>query len=189
MPGQFPDPTWALFLRLPRDDKRGGNLPIHLRAILLPGAHNRGMSAEIHRPQWEIDKRLESLLDKNIRVRAHAFCPPHWNGEMSQVIEASALLLPDNTTVGDGELYLEGRLLAFRREVAIVFVFLGRPDAAGDTANGRMVYRGKAAIILPGPATVQLHQDQFIEMIPTDGRLYWSHLGATGPQFNLPLDD
>jgi hypothetical protein len=146
------------------------------------------INMEIHRPKWEIDKRLEALLGENIRLRTHAFCPPNWNGEPARLIQASGLLLPDNTTVDKDELYFEGRLLCFRREVGVVFVSIDRPDA-GNTANGRVIFRGRGAVILPGPATVQLHQEHFIEPIPADSRLYWSHLGATGPQFNLPLHD
>jgi hypothetical protein len=146
------------------------------------------MSIETHRPKWEIDKRLEALLGENIRVRAHAFCPPNWDGEPTHVIEASALILPDNTAVDRDEIYFEGKLLGFRREIAVVFVSIGKPDA-DSTANGRVAFRGRGAVILPGPATVQLHQEHFIERIPTDSIFYWSHLGSTGAQFNLPLDD
>ena len=84
------------------------------------------MSLEsIHRPEWEIDKRLKLLMGENIRVRAAAFCPPNWNGEPARSIPASNLILPDNTTVHRDELYFEGKLLAHRQEVALVFVVLG----------------------------------------------------------------
>lgn len=146
------------------------------------------MSLELQRPKWEIDKRLEALTGENIRVRAAAFCPPRWTGKSSQLIEARAFILPDNSAMDGDALYLEGRLLSFRREIGVVFVSLDRPDADA-TANGRVLFRGSGAVILPGPATVRLHTDLFIERIAADTRLYWSHLLATEPQINLPFDD
>jgi hypothetical protein len=147
------------------------------------------MSLEIgNRPEWEIDKRLKRLLGENVRVRAQAFCPPKWNGEPEKVIQASSLVLPDNTAVQKDELYFEGNLLAYRREVALVFVELGRLTLQGETANGRVLYRGRPAVILQAPAAVQLHADHFVEKIPKDFQFYWNHLILSGRQFELPLD-
>ena len=148
-----------------------------------------GMSPEIHRPRWEIDKRVHALIGENVRVKANAFSPPHLSGGPASRIEASSLVLPDNSTVDNDDLFFEGKLLAFRREVAVVIVLLGRPVISGDSANGRVLYRGKTAVILPGPATVELHRDHFIDKIPSESRLYWAHLRTSGPQFNLPFED
>jgi hypothetical protein len=144
--------------------------------------------ATIQRPEWEIDKRLKLLVGENIRVRAAAFCPPNWNGESGKVIRAANLALPDNSTVHKDELYFEGKLLSHRREVALVFVALDRLTLDGEAANGRVLYRGRQAVVLQAPATVQLHSEHFVEKLPGDFKFYWNHLTVNGPQFELPLD-
>jgi hypothetical protein len=146
------------------------------------------MTPEFQRPKWEIDKRLESLIGENIRVRASAFCPPRWNGEAGVWIEAENFILPDNSSVDGETFYLEGKLLSFERQVSIVSVCLDRPDSE-DTARGRMVYRGQSSVILPGPALVKLRQDHFVERIATDPRSYWNQLKDSGPQLTLPFEE
>jgi hypothetical protein len=145
------------------------------------------MSMEtVQRPEWEIDKRLKTLIGENVRVQASSFWPgAERNG--APPIKAKALRLPDNTTL-DGPLFLEGKLLSFRREIGVVFVTLDRPALEGDTANGRVLFRGQAAVIIQGPATVLLDASHFVEKIPNDPKLYWNHLTASGSQFDLPLD-
>ncbi len=142
----------------------------------------------VQRPEWEIDRLLKLLVGENVRVRAAAFCPPNWNGEPGQVIRAASLVLPDNSTVHKDELYFEGKLLAHRREVALVFVVLDRLTLNGETANGRVLYRGRQAVVLQAPATVQLHFEHFVEKLPNDFKFYWSHLIVSGPQFEFPFD-
>ena len=137
------------------------------------------------RPEWQIDKRLNLLIGENIRVRVSAFCPPKWNGEPANVIQAANLMLPDNSMVHRDELYFEGKLLSYRRDVAFVFLALDQSAFAGEGANGRVLYRGRQAVILHGPATVQLHPDHFIEKLPSDSSFYWDHLRIVGPQFEF----
>lgn len=147
------------------------------------------MNADIvQRPEWEIDKRLKALIGENVRVRAAAFCPPKWNGELMHVIPAADFVLPDNSTVHRDELYFEGKLLAYQRNVAVVFAMLDRLTLEGETANGRVLYRGRQAVILQAPATIQLHSEHFVERLPTDFSFYWNHLTAAGPQFEFPLE-
>ncbi len=137
------------------------------------------------RPDWKIDQQLKLLLGQNIRVRADAFTTPLWNGQPGHMIPAASLILPDNSTVHHDELFIEGKLLTFQRDVAIVSVVLERLAFDGETANGRVLLRGRQAVILQGPARVQLASDHFIEKLPTDFRFYWSHLGSSSPQFEF----
>lgn len=146
------------------------------------------MTPEFQRPKWEIDNRLQALVGENIRVKATAFCLPHWNGEAGHWIDAANFILPDNISVDKDTFYLEGKLLSFLRQVAVVSVTLGPPDIA-NTANGRIVYRGQSSVILPGPALVKLHQHHFVERIGTDPRLYWNQLRDKGPQLTFPFEE
>jgi hypothetical protein len=141
----------------------------------------------VQRPEWEIDKRLKALIGENVRVRVAAFCPPKWNGEPMHVIPAADFVLPDNSAVHKDELYFEGRLLAYQRNVAMVFAVLDSLTLEGETANGRVLYRGRQVVVLQAPATVQLHPEHLVERLPEDFKFYWNHLTAR-QQFDLPLD-
>jgi hypothetical protein len=142
----------------------------------------------VQRPEWEIDRRLKALIGENVRVRVAAFCPPKWNGEPMHVMPAADFVLPDNSTVHRDELYFEGKLLAYERNVAVVFAMLDRLTLEGEKANGRVLYRGRQAVVLQAPATVQLHPEHFVEKLPADFTFYWSHLTISGSQFELPFD-
>jgi hypothetical protein len=78
--------------------------------------------------------------------------------------------------------------LRYHRKVAVVLVMLDRLTFDGETANGRVLYRGRQAVVLQAPATVQLHPEHFVERLPSDFKLYWNHLNFPGRQFELPFD-
>ena len=75
----------------------------------------------------------------------------------------------------------------YQRDVAVVVAVLDRLTLEGETANGRVLYRERQAVVLQAPATVQLHPEHFVEKLPADFKFYWNHLSAS-QQFELPFD-
>lgn len=141
----------------------------------------------IQRPAWAIDSRLEELVGSAVRVRVETFTPRRWNGE-PHVIDLQKLTLPDGTKVDHDPTYAEGVLRGFTRHVAVVWVELDPVPLEG-TASGRTPFRGQAAVILRGPAMVELHASHFVERIPVELNQYWSHLSSLDAQMELPLVD
>jgi hypothetical protein len=111
----------------------------------------------IHRPKWPIDRLLDSLLGQNIRVAARAFVPAGWNGRVPTRFQSVRdLYLPDNTQPVDRPVFFEGRLQRFERQISIVFVELQSPTAPKQTTEATVDFRDTTAIILQGPAIVEL---------------------------------
>jgi len=137
------------------------------------------------RRAWAIDQRLADWVGFAVRVRADVFTPRRWNGE-SHSIDLRKFTLPDGTQVDRDPVYVEGMLKEFTRRIAVVWVELGPLPVVG-TAEGRVLFRGRPAVVLRGPATVQLHSSHFIEKLPTELNHYWNHLSAPDPQMELPF--
>ena len=53
-------------------------------------------------------------------------------------------------------MFFEGRLRQFDRRIGVVFVTLDALDIPVSTADGLVQFRGTAAVVLQGPATVRL---------------------------------
>jgi len=109
---------------------------------------------------------LERLLGQEVRVAAESFFPIRWNGEvLSAAVPVCELILPDNTRPGQLPVFFEGRLRRFERRIGVVFVTL---DAAmaGRSAEGMLFLRGIAAVMLRGPAVVQLAIPFRLERLP-----------------------
>ena len=146
------------------------------------------MNTEIQRPQWEIDRILESLQGQNIRVAAESFSPARWNGEPPHhFITPREFVLPDNTNAGGLPLYVEGRLREFNRQIGVVYVDLEMPALAMKSAQGTVSFRGNIAVILRGPAVVKLAFPFQIEKLPADDPNYWRDMRLPQVQFELPL--
>lgn len=142
-------------------------------------------TAIIQRPAWAIDERLEGLMGCAVRVRVETFTPRRWNGE-PHVIDLRKLTLPDGTKVDHDPVHAEGVLRTFTRRVAVVCVELDALPLEG-TAEGRVLFRGRPAVILRGPATVQLHGSHFVERVPVEQNRYWNHLSSLDAQMELPF--
>ncbi|HEY9171386.1 MAG TPA: hypothetical protein VI136_03780 [Verrucomicrobiae bacterium] len=146
------------------------------------------MNAEIQRPQWEIDRILESLLGQNIRVAAESFSPARWEGAPpGHFITPREFVLPDNTNAGGLPFYVEGRLRQFNRQIGVVFVDLEMPTLAVDSSEGMVSFRGNISVILRGPAVVKLAFPFHVEQLPADDPNYWRDMRLPLVQFELPL--
>jgi hypothetical protein len=141
----------------------------------------------VQRPEWEIDRRLKRLTGENVRVRVEAFAWRGWGREPGRMIRASDLVLPNNMQVHSERLYFEGRLAGYSRRVSVVFVVLDFLELDGKPARGRVIYRGRGAFVLQGPAVVELHFQHFVESVPEQSPFYWEHLTRVDRQWELPL--
>lgn len=143
------------------------------------------------RPRWAIDDRLERLVGGDVRVAAEAFAPVRWNSEPAPgLIPVRSLILPDNSQPGGMSVFFEGRLLAFERRIGVVFVTLAAPALPDPAAEGAQAFRGGTAVLLHGPATVQLAFPFRVEPLPADAVNYWADRRVPCAQLRLPgLDD
>jgi hypothetical protein len=140
------------------------------------------------RPQWTIDLRLERLLGQEVRVAAESFFPIRWNGDvLPAAIPVRDLILPDNTQPGLLPVFFEGRLRRFERRIGVVFVTLDAPVVAERSAEGMLFLRGMAAVLLRGPAVVQLAVPFRVERLPDNLPNYWEDLRFPAAQFRLPF--
>src|SRR5437867_10873109 len=145
-------------------------------------------SGLIHRPRWEIDTILEGLVGEDVRVAAAAFAPPMPNGKSrGSFIPANKLILPDNSSAEGLPVYFEGRLWMFARQIGVVHALLGPPVNPDKSVDGIICFRGNTAVILRGPATVELAFPFKIERLPRDGGNYWNDLQFPNAQFILPI--
>lgn len=147
-----------------------------------------GLSTSVaQRPQWTIDLRLERLLGQDVRVAAESFFPIRWNGEVLPLaIPVRDLILPDNTQPGQLPVFFEGRLRRFQRRIGVVFVTLDAPTASRST-EGMVFLRGTAAVLLKGPAVVQLAVPFRVERLPAADANYREDLRFPTAQFWLPF--
>ena len=140
------------------------------------------------RPQWDIDRLLARLVGRAIRVAAEWFSPVRWDGRsMPEFVRVADLILPDNSRPGPLPVFVERRLRQFDRRIGVVFVTLDALDIPESTADGLVQFRGAAAVVLRGPATVRLAFPFRVEPLPTDPANYWEDLRAFRAQLQLPL--
>ena len=69
----------------------------------------------------------------------------------------------------------------------MVFFTLDALDIPVSTADGLVQFRGTAAVVLQGPATVRLSFPFRVEPLPTDPVNYWEDLRGFRAQLQLPL--
>lgn len=144
--------------------------------------------ATASRPQWEIDRLLARLVGRAIRVEAEWFSPVRWDGRsLPGFVRVADLILPDNSQPGPSPVFFEGRLWQFDRRIGVVFVTLDALDIPVSTADGLVQFRGTAAVVLQGPATVRLSFPFRVEPLPTDPVNYWEDLRGFRAQLQLPL--
>ena len=142
----------------------------------------------LQRPKWPIDLVLDRLTGYDIRVAAEAFSPAGWNGELpGRFVSRHELILPDNSKAGGLPLFFEGRLRRFCRQIGVVYVDLEAPGLVAEAAEGTFNFRGKIAVILRGPAVVQLSFPFKVERLPGEACNYWADLRLPLAQFDLPF--
>lgn len=144
--------------------------------------------ANASKPQWEIDRLLARLVGRPIRVAAEWFSAVQWDGRsMPEFVRVADLILPDHSRSGPLPVFFEGRLRQFDRRIGVVFVTLNAPSLPERTADGLVQFRGAAAVVLRGPATVRLSFPFRVEPLPIDPDNYWDDLRVSCAQFGLPF--
>lgn len=140
---------------------------------------------QAHRHQWAIDRTLEGLLGQDVRAAAKSFAPALLNGAKTlRFLPVRDLYLPDNTQPAGLPVFFEGRLLEFERQIGVVFVRLDSP-ALPYTSEGAVLFRGRAVVIVRGPAAVELTSPFQVERLPTDVDNYWRDLRLPCAQFEF----
>ena len=147
------------------------------------------MSTELaQRPKWAIDRALEELVGADVRVAAKAFSPTIWTGETTpHCLPVRELFLPDNSQPEGLQVFFEGRLQRFQRQVGVVWVQLDAPALREVATDGPICFRGSMAVILRGPAVVQLAFPFQVERLPTDPCNYWRDLRVPRAQLEFPF--
>ena len=141
------------------------------------------------RPQWNIDRRLQALIGRDVRVAAESFAPVRWNGEaLPHFVHVRDLILPDQSQPRGLPVFFEGCLRQFERRIAVVYVGLEACRTTERPAEGILAFRGRAAVILHGPATVVLAFPFRVEPLPNEAHNYWEDLRLPTAQFRLPFD-
>ena len=152
-----------------------------------PGA-GLGAPVALHRPKWDIERILEKLIGQEIRVAAKAFSPPPGHHEHAPgLIPVRTLILPDNTQPSGVPVYFEGILKGFVRQIGVVFVHLESLVSQDTAADGTVPFRGKIAVIVRGPAVVQLASPFQVERLPADPNNYWRDVSFPQVQFEFPI--
>ena len=140
------------------------------------------------RPKWEIDRALEALIGRDIRVAAKSFSPPPRPGDTKlRLTPVEDLFLPDNSQPAGLPVFFEGRLLKFDRQIGVVFVHLGAPAALDGSSEGIVLFRGTTTVMVRGPAVVELTSPFKVERLPADPENYWRDLRLPRAQFELPF--
>jgi hypothetical protein len=101
------------------------------------------------------------------------------------LVPVRELYLPDNTQAGGLPVFFEGRLRQFERQIGVVCVHLDAPTTAERATEGVVCFRGQAAILLRGPAVVELAFPFHVERLPDDPNNYWLDLRLPQAQFEL----
>lgn len=138
------------------------------------------------RPKWDIDQTLESLIGQEVRVAAKSFSPTTADGTFPRgFVPVSNLFLPDNSQPAGLPVFFEGRLQRFCRRIGVVYVCLESPSNPETGADGTAPFRGSLAVILKGPAIVELAFPFKVERLPLDSDNYWRDLRVPRVQFEF----
>ena len=140
------------------------------------------------RPRWEIDRLLDSLIGIDVRVAAKSFSPPPpaYVDKPPKLMPVRDLFLPDNSQPEWLSVFFEGQLQHYERQIGVVFVKLDAPALLETAIDGLVYFRGQTAIILRGPAVVELAFPFQVERLPADPENYWRDLRLPCAQFEFP---
>jgi hypothetical protein len=95
------------------------------------------------------------------------------------------LFLPDNSQPAGLPVFFEGRLVHYERQIGVVVVFLEAPSAPEAAGDGTTLVRGQLAVLLRGPAVVELAAPFHAERLPADPTNYWRDLRLPTAQFEF----
>ena len=141
------------------------------------------------RTRWNIDRRLEYLQGRDVRAATDRFAAIDWQGHVvAPLSSVQELWLPDNQRPGGLPVFFEGRLVRFERRVGVVLVQLDALAESTRSTEGIINFRGASAVVLRGPAFVQLAFPFQVEPVPADPDNYWADLRVPRAQLNLPFD-
>lgn len=140
------------------------------------------------RVTWEIDRILDGLIGQDIRAAAKSFSPSQWTGEHPPRLRpVRDLFLPDNSQPSGLPVLFEGRLRRFVRQIGVVFICLDAPASPETAADGLVFFRGRMAVIVRGPAVVELAFPFQVEKLPTASNNYWRDVRLPCAQLELPF--
>lgn len=131
---------------------------------------------------------LDNLIGNDVRVATSAFSPVAWGGaSWPHLIPVGKLILPDNTLPDGIPVFFEGRLQKFERQIGVVFVSLEAITSPDTAKDGHVYFRGRSAVVIRGPAVVQMAFPFQVEKLPADESNYWRDLRFARAQFELPF--
>lgn len=140
------------------------------------------------RPEWRIDRLLNTFVGCDVRVAARAFAPGlPADGREIRFMSVADLFLPDNSQPGSAPVFFEGRLRSFERRVGVVFVVLETSSNRESAPEGWVLLRGKLAVFLHAPAVVELAFPFRVERLPPEPENYWRDLRLPCAQFEFPF--
>lgn len=97
------------------------------------------------------------------------------------------LFLPDNSRPDGLPVFFEGQLWQFERQIGIVFVCLGPPASQATATDGAVCFRSKIAVILRGPAIIEMAFPFQVERLSADPENYWRDLRRPRAQLEFPF--
>lgn len=138
------------------------------------------------RPEWDIDRRLRSLLGEQVRVFADAFSLESRHSG-TPLRDTRSLVLPDGSRAEGDKVFFEGKLEDFWRMAGVVFVQLGNREIDDPAPESRVNFRARVALIVAGPAVMRLGYPFQIERLPHSSQNYWADLRVPNVQFCFPF--
>lgn len=140
--------------------------------------------------KWLIDNYLEQLTGADVRVCARRFSPSNLGNPCPiKLAPVTELFLPDNSRSEGLPVFFEGNLKWFHRQVGVIFAGLDSLAFREGANDGLISFRGTLALIVRGPATVELAFPFLIERLPLDSENYWRDLRLPRVQFQLAFHD
>jgi len=119
-------------------------------------------------------------------VAGSAFAPGvPGNGRALRFMPVADLFLPDGSQPGAVPVFFEGRLRLFERRISVVVVSLDAIAGRDSAPEGWVQFRGKAAVVLHGPAVVELASPYQVERLPPDSANYWRDVRWPRAQFEF----
>ena len=164
-----------------------------IRARYAPDLPEAGITSvmsvhQMSRQPWPIDRLLARFAGHDVRVAGRAFAPGvPTAGRPLRFLQVADLILPDGSQPGAVPFFFEGRLREFERRIGVVVVSLDALAGRDTAPEGWVQFRGQAAVVLQGPAVVELASPFHVERLPSDPANYWRDLRSPRVQFEFDL--
>lgn len=136
--------------------------------------------------EWQVDAALSRLIGQDVRVAATSFSPVRHNeDEPFHLTPVRHLCLSDDDQPAAAPVYFEGRLQRFTRRPGAVLVWLGPRTSTNGAPDGPIYFRGSKAVIVQGPALVELALPFHVEALLTDPKSYWRDIHTPDAQLEF----